>query len=105
MATENPSEQTPDPTPGFQIDRRNLLKLTGAGAAALGAFSLTSQTAFAQYAGTWDKTFPQSDLVDHRKVSYANRLGINLVADMYVPKNIDTARRHPPSSSGIPTAA
>ena len=102
MVTENPSEQTAERTPGFQVDRRNLLKLTGAGAAALGALSLASQTAFAQYAGTWDKTFPQSGLVDHRKVSYANRLGINLVADMYVPKNIDTARRHPALIVGHP---
>ncbi|MDX8510425.1 alpha/beta hydrolase [Mesorhizobium captivum] len=102
MVTENRSEQATEQDPGFQVDRRNLLKLTGAGAAALGALSLTSQTAFAQYAGTWDKTFPQSDLVDHRKVSYANRLGINLVADMYVPKNIDTARRHPALIVGHP---
>ena len=37
----------------------------------------------------WDKTFPQSDKVIHQKVSFNNRLGINLVADLYVPKNLD----------------
>jgi len=86
----------------FHADRRNLLKLTGVSVAALGALSLTGRTAFAQYAGTWDKTFPKSDRVDHKKVSYANRLGINLVADMYVPKSIDTAQRHPALIVGHP---
>jgi fermentation-respiration switch protein FrsA (DUF1100 family) len=35
----------------------------------------------------WDKTFPQSDKVDHRKVTFHNRYGITLAADMYTPKN------------------
>ena len=36
----------------------------------------------------WDKTFPQSDKVDHCKVTFINRYGITLAADMYVPKNV-----------------
>ena len=36
----------------------------------------------------WDKTFPKSDLVEHAKVTFHNRYGITLVADMYVPKEI-----------------
>lgn len=35
----------------------------------------------------WDKTFPQSDKVNHSKVTFCNRYGITLAADMYVPKN------------------
>ncbi len=35
----------------------------------------------------WDKTFPKSDRVNHSKVTFNNRYGITLVADMYVPKN------------------
>lgn len=35
----------------------------------------------------WDKTFPKSDKVDHRKIKFHNRYGITLVADMYEPKN------------------
>ena len=35
----------------------------------------------------WDKTFPKSELVDHCKVTFHNRYGIELAADMYVPKN------------------
>ncbi len=37
----------------------------------------------------WDKTFPKSDKVDHSKVTFINRYGITLAADMYVPKNSD----------------
>lgn len=35
----------------------------------------------------WDKVFPQSDKVDHKKVPFHNRYGITLAADMYIPKN------------------
>lgn len=35
----------------------------------------------------WDKTFQKSDKVDHSKVTFHNRYGITLAADMYVPKN------------------
>ncbi len=35
----------------------------------------------------WDKTFPKSDKVEHSKVTFVNRYGITLAADMYVPKN------------------
>ena len=37
----------------------------------------------------WDKTFPKSDKVDHKKVTFHNRYGITLAADMYAPKNAD----------------
>ena len=35
----------------------------------------------------WDKTFPKSERVNHCKVTFRNRYGIDLAADMYVPKN------------------
>jgi uncharacterized protein len=53
----------------------------------------------------WDKTFPQSDKVIHQKVSFNNRLGINLVADLYLPKNIDRSKRHPAIVVGGPYGA
>ena len=34
----------------------------------------------------WDKTFPKSEKVSHEKVSFKNRFGITLVADMYKPR-------------------
>lgn len=35
----------------------------------------------------WDKTFPQSSKVEHRKVTFPNRYGITLVGDLYLPKD------------------
>ena len=37
----------------------------------------------------WDKTFPKSDKVEHSKVTFVNRYGITLAADMYMPKKRD----------------
>ncbi len=37
----------------------------------------------------WDKTFPKSDKVNHSKVTFHNRYGITLAADMYTPKNAE----------------
>ena len=37
----------------------------------------------------WDKVFPQSDKVSHSKVTFRNRYGITLAADMYKPKHAD----------------
>ena len=35
----------------------------------------------------WDKTFSKSDRVEHSKITFVNRYGITLAADMYIPKN------------------
>ena len=40
-----------------------------------------------QLTQTWDKVFPKSDKVEHRKVTFKNRYGITLAADLYIPKN------------------
>lgn len=37
----------------------------------------------------WDKKFPQSNKVNHRKVTFRNRYGITLAADLYEPKNAE----------------
>lgn len=75
--------------------RRNLLKMTGVGiAAACVAPLFTTSAAPVSAAQTelklgteWDKTFAKSDKVEHKKVSFKNRYGITLAADLYVPKN------------------
>ena len=36
----------------------------------------------------WDKTFPKSDKVAHDKVTFVNRYGITLAADLYIPLNV-----------------
>ncbi len=37
----------------------------------------------------WDKVFPKSDKVDHKKVTFHNRYGITLAADLYTPKGAE----------------
>ena len=37
----------------------------------------------------WDKTFPKSEKVNHKKITFVNRYGITLAADMYSPKNAE----------------
>ena len=45
------------------------------------------QTQELKLAKRWDKTFPKSEQVKHSKVTFVNRYGITLAADLYVPKN------------------
>lgn len=75
---------------GTHTGRRTLLKMTGTGIAALGLASMPAGQASAQskikLGKEWDKTFPRSDKVTHRKVSFRNRYGITLAADLYQPK-------------------
>jgi hypothetical protein len=72
------------------VGRRNLLKMTGLGIATLSVGTVATTPASAQsqiLADKWDKTFAKSNKVDHKKVSFKNRYGITLAADLYQPKN------------------
>jgi fermentation-respiration switch protein FrsA (DUF1100 family) len=70
--------------------------------AALALLSATGSSAFAQNTLGWDKTFPKSTQVEHQKVSFYNRLGINLVGDLYIPRSLDRSRRYPAIVVGHP---
>ena len=37
----------------------------------------------------WDKVFPKSDKVDHKKVTFVNHFGITLAADLYIPRDAE----------------
>lgn len=50
-------------------------------------FSVATLGATQKNEETWDKTFPKSDKVNHKKVTFHNRFGITLVGDLYEPKN------------------
>ncbi|MGO1190769.1 MAG: alpha/beta hydrolase [Vibrio casei] len=71
--------------------RRNMMKMTGASVIALGLSTIVSTQAFAQsslkLSDEWDKKFAKSNKVDHKKVTFKNRYGITLVADLYQPKD------------------
>ena len=51
----------------------------------------------------WDKTYPKSDKVDHRKVTFVNRYGITLAADLFTPK--DAAGKLPAIAASGPFGA
>ena len=74
--------------------RRTILKMAGVGAAVAGvgvmaapASASTSTNSRIELSDEWDKTFAKSDRVNHRKVSFKNRYGITLAADLYEPKD------------------
>ncbi|MBR1797791.1 MAG: alpha/beta hydrolase [Clostridiales bacterium] len=47
------------------------------------------KTAELNLTSEWDKVFPRSEKVDHKKVTFVNHFGITLAADMYSPKNAE----------------
>ena len=51
------------------------------------ASAMVANASELQLTQEWDKTFPESDKVVHEKVTFANRFGITLAADVYKPKD------------------
>ena len=85
---------------GDNIMLKKVIQTTSMAALLAAAITATSLAALPENATTvsvpgqtiqleqkWDKIFPQSDKVDHRKVTFQNRYGFTLVGDLYVPKN------------------
>jgi len=75
-------------------NRRMMLKATGVGIATLELGAVATDSALAQSSRPamtldvgWDKTFPKSDKVNHQKVTFKNRYGLTLAADVYQPKH------------------
>lgn len=88
MTTPIQSEATARRAFGRGFGRRDLLKLAGVSVTALGAAPIFISTAEARdMSNDWDKTFPKSENVDHEKVTFTNRYGITLAADLYQPRN------------------
>ena len=81
--------------PPSRFSRRNALGLAASGVAILlasaqpAAAQTDSRSTWGnamQLTQSWDKKFPKSDKVEHRKVTFKNRYGITLAADLYLPK-------------------
>jgi len=81
------------------------MRMIARAAVVLALQSAAGNTLSAQSSLAWDKTFPRNPKVAHQKVTFFNRLGINLVADLYVPRNVDSTRRHPAIIVGHPYGA
>jgi fermentation-respiration switch protein FrsA (DUF1100 family) len=60
--------------------------LAGAHAAQAEPVSTSPKSPSMRLTAAWDKTFPKSDKVEHRKVTFTNRYGITLAGDLYLPK-------------------
>ena len=84
----SPTPLEPQARSSTAMDRRGLIKLTGAGVTALAAASLlpTFNAKAQTMTSDWDKVFPQKENVDHQKVTFTNRYGITLSGDLYQPK-------------------
>lgn len=80
--------------PSTALDRRGMMKLTGAGVTALAVASLlpTPDAKAQTMTNDWDKVFPRNQAVDHQKVTFTNRYGITLSGDLYRPKGREGQR-------------
>ena len=91
---------TPDTTArkaqARDIDRRELMKLTGAGIAAFGAMSLGNlHFAKAQDMSNDAANFYVSDQVNLEKVTVPHQYRMNVAGNLFTPKNLDRGARHP----------
>jgi uncharacterized protein len=88
---------------GMHMEFSNLRRRTLQGALALGTVAVAGTPALArqqklssggsmELTRQWDKVFPQSNRVTHRKVTFRNRFGIVLAGDLYRPRNAGTGK-------------
>ncbi len=91
-------------------DRRGFLKMTGTGVAALGVLSV-SGAPFAAYAQTVPdmsngaNNFYTSDKVAVQKVTFKNQYKMNVVGNLFTPKNLDRSKKSPAIVVGHPMGA
>jgi len=79
-------------SPLLKLAGLGLLLVTTVGAAGAAEEKVVT-SAPAPRQQVWDKTFPANKQVTLQKVSYTNRLGIKIVADMYFPKNMNKTQK------------
>lgn len=97
----NATEQT-----GRGVDRRHLLKMTGAGVAALSAASLVGiPLAMAQDMSNGAANFYTSDRVTLEKVTFKTQYQMNVAGNLYIPKDLDRNAQHPAIVVGHPMGA
>lgn len=87
------------------IDRRDVLKLTGAGVAALGIVPLAAPAAMAQDMSNGAANFYTSDRVQLQKVTFRNQYRMNVAGNLFVPKTAAPNGRYPAIVVGHPMGA
>ena len=98
VAINNAALEVTTPRPGLP----GVLNLA---AMVAGALLSLSSLVFAADTLAWHKPFPSSDKVNHQKVFFHNRMGIHLVADLYISKDIDRSKKYPAIVVGTPFCA
>ncbi|MER8483151.1 alpha/beta hydrolase [Mesorhizobium sp. M1322] len=99
-------ESTAEPQSSVDFGRRDLLKLTGAGVAALGAASLFSiPFAKAQDMSNGANNFYTSDQVALEKIAFKSQYKMNVAGNLFIPKDLDRNARHPALVVGHPMGA
>lgn len=76
---------------GLLLSANALFASTGENSKANAKF----QNAALNLSKEWDKTFPKSNKVAHQKITFHNRYGITLAADLYLPKNATKGTKLP----------
>ncbi|MBB3948124.1 hypothetical protein GGQ73_004098 [Rhizobium skierniewicense] len=93
-------------TQNTAIHRRSLLKMTGAGVAALGAMSIFDATlAKAQDMSNGASNFYTSDKVTLQKVTFKTQYQTNVAGNLFLPKTLDQASKNPTIIVGHPMGA
>ena len=68
----------------------------------LAVFMACCNLALAADVTAWDKTFPLSAKITHEKVSFKNRYGISISADLYLPKSAEASKKYAALVIGTP---
>ena len=90
----------------LDVGRRDLLKLTASGVAALGAASFINiPFAKAQDMTSGQDNFYTSDRVTLQKVTFPSQYGLNVAGNLFIPNDIDRNARHPALVVGHPMGA
>lgn len=107
MNQQNEILNTPEPASDLDVGRRDLLKLTGAGVAALGAMSILNIPFEARAQGIIEgaDNFYKSDKLNHQKVTFKNQYGMDIVANLYTPKDANASTGLPAIIAGHPNGA
>lgn len=106
MNEHTPKEVSSEQKAFLDVDRRNLLKMTGAGVAALSVMPILDiPFAEAQDMSNGANNFYTSDQVTLEKVTFKTQYQTSVAGNLFIPKNLDRNARHPALVVGHPMGA
>jgi uncharacterized protein len=106
MHKQNRTENKTEQRSGLDVGRRNLLKLTGAGVAALGMTSFVDiPFAKAQDMSNGANNFYTGNRVTLQKVTFKSQYQMNVAGSLFIPNNLDRNAKNPAIVVGHPMGA